>query len=67
MSCLLQMLRVVPDASWLAAFDDASVTCMSSFTPQGLGDILAAQVGTCVCVCQQRVFDTPSCVLAEEF
>jgi hypothetical protein len=44
MLCLLQMLRVVPDASWLAAFDAASMACMAAFTPQGLGDILAAQV-----------------------
>lgn len=45
MLCLLvQMLRVVPTATWLAAFDAASLACMESFTPQGLGDILAAQV-----------------------
>lgn len=35
---------MVPGDAWLAAFDAASMARMSACTPQGLADILAAQV-----------------------
>lgn len=42
---VVQVLGVLPDAGWLSAFDAASLQQMAHFTPQGLGDVLAAQVG----------------------
>jgi len=41
---VLQVLRVRPTEAWLAAFDAASMAAMPHFTPQGLADVLAAQV-----------------------
>jgi hypothetical protein len=42
--CVVQVLHVKPSEAWLAAFDAASLQHMADFTPQGLADILAAQV-----------------------
>lgn len=51
---VLQVLRVTPSTAWLDAFDAASLRHMEGFTPQGLADILAAQVRRAVREVERR-------------